>query len=122
MPNNPADRRAGAPAPVPEANRIVRRIDLGVGFSAPASSSPATAPQPTPPATQLRETGGPTTLTMGAVADGKGLARSGTDIVGVTLVTGAPQGAATTTLSGTSYLRLTLQDGSTVDVGIVTHT
>lgn len=31
----------------------------------------------------LRETGGPTLLTMGAVADGQKLARSGTTIIGV---------------------------------------
>jgi hypothetical protein len=40
---------------------------------------------PSPTVTQargLRETGGPTTLAMGAVADGQGLARSGASVVG----------------------------------------
>ncbi len=47
----------------------------------------------------LRETSGPTTLTMGAVADGQALARSGTTIVGVSGI--APSGAAGGDLSGT---------------------
>jgi len=47
----------------------------------------------------LRETSGPTTLTMGAVADGQALARSGATIVGVSSI--APSGAAGGDLSGT---------------------
>jgi len=35
----------------------------------------------------LRETGGPTTLAMGAVTDGQGLRRSGSTVVGVDLLT-----------------------------------
>lgn len=66
---------------------------LGRGSSAPSGNATGdlsgSYPNPTVTlARGLRETSGPTTLTMGAVADGQGLIRSGSTIVGQATASG----------------------------------
>lgn len=68
------------------------RTNLGLGTIAVenvAASGDLAGSWPSPTVTQargLRETAGPTTLTMGAVADGQLLKRSGSTIIGVYIV------------------------------------
>lgn len=87
MPNNPADRRAGA-SPVTQGNRIVRNVDLAESGTPPASSTPGTADQPS----TIRETSGPTVLTVGAIADGEFLRRVGATVVGADPLAGGISG------------------------------
>ena len=54
----------------------------------------------------LRETGGPTTLTMGAVADGKLLGRNGTTIGGVSISTGLTLSAGALAVDTTTIATL----------------
>lgn len=49
------------------------------------------------PATQIRETGGPTTLNIASIPDGDFLKRSGTTVVGASIGGGPQTGTATTT-------------------------
>jgi hypothetical protein len=70
-------------------------IDTHLAASAPHSGHVQIGGQlgntPTSPDVRgLRETGGPTNLTLGAVADGQYLKRSGTDIVGSSGITADP--------------------------------
>lgn len=80
MPNNPAQRRAGAATPTPAANEIVRRAGLPASSTPTENSTPATVAQPS----TLTETSGPTVLTVASITDGQVLIRSGATITGVT--------------------------------------
>lgn len=89
MPNNPASRRANAPAPpTTPANKIVRGVILGDTTAQPAVQAKVPAgPQATfvGPAVSIRESGG-ALLAIGAIADGQILVRSGSAIIGQTVM------------------------------------
>jgi len=90
---------------VQRADGTVTKLGAGGGGGAPsgAASGDLGGTYPSPTVTQargLRETSGPTTLTLGAVADGQALVRSGSTIVGAYIALWA-------LVSGTNALAVT---------------
>lgn len=93
----------------------VNEINAGTGIDVVISGSRATlnVSGGGGPATQIRESSGPTTLDVGAIGTGQCLVRSGATVIGQTLAAVASSGSATDLSSGTvAYARLPVGTGA----------